>query len=492
MKKVFENVIKRRDMLVSQELRNNIVTSLIVLFCSMDILVGTQLFTIQYRWYYLFTALVIGVFIFVYARLSVFQRKIPKGIVIAWVIMWTWFLVNTVFVQTNFLPVPIISLFLFSALYFLFPKEEEKNFFDLVTKGVSVAFAMCIALSLLLNPFLGRGYTGIFTNTNYMGQFVTIIFAILLASIYKRESTKILLYTYLLLGFSITFTFFSLSRTAWVSCAIIFVVFVIASRYKSNKKSRKNLLKTVGKTVLSTLFAIAILLSSTALLFHEATGLSRIGMPQIEQDGLLPLEGKPSFTWDARAYSFSYRVLANVLPGHIVSPWYFGEPAEGEGDTDVGEALNNFSSGRLAKWQIYSENIGVFAKPESERPYDVDGKSTIRNAHNTFFELAFIGGIITAVLFVVFKLYMLIKAFLLTMKHRENNTYIYSLLIVVAVSMTGIFASVYSPGPQFIGFAMYLAVIPVFNAVFEKKANVDKVHEENTKPPLPKEPETLE
>ncbi len=430
-----------------------------------------QLISVAYRWYYLFTLILIVALVFLYADMDAIKQKPRKIVVVLWMLPWAYFLLNTLLFSSNFLPLPILMLLFFPLLYLVFPKKDEIPFFIAVTQGVSIAFCLFIVLSLLFRPFIGRPYVGILTNANGLGRLVTIIFALLLSFIQFECSGKVKKNFFILIGFACSFAFLSLSRTTWLSCAAVFLAFLFVNLYKSTKQKRKELLCTILHILLSTVLSIAILLGSTAMFFSNTTGLSKLNLPQLPTDAFALLDRDNYIPWNLRFSNFSFRFFGSFLPGHILYP-LFGEQLPDDQAPDAGDIINELSTDRIAIWSAYADTVGIFAKTAEERPFVEDIPVRSKNAHNTFFELAFIGGLITAVSFVLLKVYLLLQSAKLSLTQNNKKSYIYSLSIIIAVFFSGIFSSVYSPTDTLMGLMFYLSIIPIFNHLRYKQSPV--------------------
>ncbi len=455
-----ENIKKN----ISQRQLNMLTIGLFILLSLMDIFVGTRLHYIEFRYLYIVSAMSILGLVFIFVDKTSFKKKVPKTAIVFWVVMFGTFLVNTIFASTSFMPVPVLTLFFFPVLYFAFPKEKQGELFELITKAVSIAFTAFIILSLIFRPFIGRPYVGVLTNPNYMGQFVIVVFALLMPTMSSNKKNK--LHNYILIGFAAMFAFMSLSRTTWISCAAVGILWLIHQIVCHKKENLKALFLVVLKLVISTILALSILLVSTAVLFDNVNGLSKLNLPQLEADTFELLEPEANLTWRSRISVFIYRLNSSFLPEEFYEAFLGpSDPDDPGDDIDMATIINDYSSDRIEIWDAYKDAVGFLALSESERPFSENMNSQLPSAHNTFFELSFIGGILTAVCFVVLKIYLLLSAFILAIKNKKDKEYLYALLIIVGVTVTGIFADVYSPAPQLIGFMFYLAIIPIFNHI---------------------------
>ncbi len=462
--KIYNNILCLKNKIVTKKIYNMVILFAFILITSLAAFIGVELFSVQFRYYYLLTAFVIFIIAFVSLDKNSFRKKVPKSFVIFWLIIWGTYLLNTVFISTNFLPIPVLVLFLFPILYFAVPKEKQANLFSLSTKAVSIMLCFFIISSLLIRPFIGRPYVGVFANANYVGQFLTIIFALLMPTINVGDENK--WFNYILIGFCAAFTFASLSRTSWLACATVGVLWLIYQAYNCKKQDVKKLIQIILKLIISTILAFVILLLSTAA-FFDISGISKLGLPQLEADAYKLLDEETDFAWQDRFSSFAYRINSNFLPDEFYELLVDGD-SETDSDTDsenLSEVINSFSSNRIYSWNKYKETVGFIATPESERPYVNDTGGASSDAHNTFFEIAFHGGLLTAIGFVVLKIYLLYKSFFLAVRNKNDKEYLYSLLIVGAMVTTGIFASIYSPTNSLLGFMFYVAIIPIFNHI---------------------------
>ncbi len=437
---IIRNLINYKEKKMTGNMKEKVVIISFTILFILDIAAGTKIWVIPFRWVSLCTIMIIGILALLYYNFEKDRLSVSKISILIWYTTWGFFFVSTILNSINYIPIPLVTMFVLPIFYKCFPENQIDNFFQLLTKSAIYIFTIFVICSLLFRPFIGRAYVGIFTNANYMGQFVTIILVILLANISLSDNEKPKLYKYILLGFVYSFGLLSLSRTAWLTMFVVTVVWFAVQIYIGKKAKLKRLIRISLKIVGAFIITSALIFALGFVLFDES-GLSKIGLPQLEADGFELLSDENEITLKSRIMATSYRLEDNI-------------PTD---ETNIEE----YSSGRIHIWKAYIKDLSVLGKATEDRPIiDKTGKQA-GNAHSTFFEVSHIGGVIAALGFIIINLWLVIKSLACCYRFNGEKKYVYTLLVSLAVIITGVFAGVYSPIGQMIGVAYFFAFLPL-------------------------------
>lgn len=293
-------------------------------------------------------------------------------------------------------------LILFPMLYtVLLNKIDKTKYFDLMSYAVVVTGILCFALSIILAQggeiyVVDGRVAGAAKNPNYYGMVglaLTMSGIYFIANEHKHIFWKVI--AAVSAGIGLSMIIVSVSRTALLSAASCFVVFIVFAVRKIKTPSDNNDHSFVKKLPLSALFVLLIILSAAAAVMLQQTVFSDTQKTDKKTSGSVPI------------ISIGYEAYAEDGNGDMPEEPQTTIKDRLSTDTD----LNSFSSGRIVLWKIYIERFNL-----TGNDYDAEVKTGIfshireSRAHNNFIDYSFRFGIPAGLLYTLFYISVLINA----------------------------------------------------------------------------------
>lgn len=257
-------------------------------------------------------------------------------------------------------------IFLFQMPVFIFSIDREilTRIILSFSKWFVLLYSLYIAASFLISPLEKGQYCGIFTNPNLWGECTVTAILVILYLFDKTDKLKFKTCLALLFGISVANVLLSRSRTTLVvviAVIIVYIVYIIRiKKYAFNKKAALYLLAIALLGILLTYVILINITPYTA----KAIGIE-IGKEDLS-DGF---EESISGT--------------------------YGRYLKGINDD------GSISSGRVEIWKTYIPQLSISGHDAVDLPIEGHFEKGFKtNAHNTFIQIGYQGGIPALVLFV--------------------------------------------------------------------------------------------
>lgn len=196
-------------------------------------------------WGVLMLGIAVWGYIVIYTFIQVvMEKKYPvlhKKLLAVWVIMMLWMVCS----RSDFIW-PFCYMVMFGCFYLTdFTKEEQTALWQGATDGIIVSFVLFQGYCCVFRPYDEVRYNGIYSNCNINAlYYLTVLAAVFAKIIYfsgieqmqKRSGQRWRLFYWLVAGAVAAFLFMTIGRTAWLTAAVLTVLFLKSLNVVSKRK----------------------------------------------------------------------------------------------------------------------------------------------------------------------------------------------------------------------------------------------------------------
>lgn len=362
------------------------------------------------EWCVILTNVILYGYIVIHTFISiVLEKKIPK-LNRAFAAVWLTMMVLMVVSRSTYLW-PLAYLIMFGCFYLTdFTKEEQEDLFQGMLDGIILSFFLAQGWCLVFRPYDVVRYIGIYSNPNINAVFYLEVLAAVFTKLYmvtrKQANKWIRIYYWLGTGVVFSFLFMTIGRTAWITAAVLGLVFLISLKWLQKKR---NLIKNGLLLVLCACITFPICFSAVRYfppLFHHP----------VWHWGEWNEQKVHSWDpWDSEKY-IDMDELMDAALGRIIksaedllenSPFALTVRAAEEIDPREEAAVLTFEQAedgilvRKTIYQHYFSNLNLWGHPYEEQGFQLHPTYWIGHAHNIYLQYGTDFGIIVMALFIV-------------------------------------------------------------------------------------------
>ncbi len=161
-----------------------------------------------------------------------------KWFALPWLFMMFWMLIS----RSDYIW-PLTYLVMFGCFYLTdYTREEEEDLFQGMLDGIILAFFLMQGWCFVFRPYDKVRYIGVYNNCNMNALFYCIVMAAVLSKLIyvtgRFDSSRwIKIYYWLGTGVLLSFLFMTVSRTGWVTAAVLILVSLCVIRKITHKKN---------------------------------------------------------------------------------------------------------------------------------------------------------------------------------------------------------------------------------------------------------------
>ena len=317
--------------------------------------------------------------------------------------------------------------------------------------GIKISFIFFLIASVIFGPSLSEfQYSSFLGNPNAVGYYMIVVVASLLFTLQnyrKNESYKKRIYTYILLGLSLSLMLFSNSRTSIVACFIGIVFYIVVQMFHCLMGDFRRDGLTLLKRLIVFVLIWCICFASTFFLLTTvnkafAKIIDNIVVPSYDVD-------KGDETGSDVTMSENIELIGDRL---------------GKG---IGESGDAFTSGRIGIWEDYISNIGLLGHDKEERAIVSGGRVYENtNAHNVYLQVAYSAGMIAGIAMLVLVILIakdLIWTFLKKFKEKTtiDGSFVFITFLSIGFSVVSITAASYMPYTYVVSTFFWIMIYPI-------------------------------
>jgi hypothetical protein len=374
----------------------------------------------------------------------------------------------------------------FAALLFVrLTPQAKSRFLKNFTNGILLSFALVTFFCLLHRPHhywrLYR-YAGIFHTVACMGVYLAMVFAAAVGKLYGRlkDRKNIIircLYEYFIAGCVSGFIILTMSRTAFVTAAVVMIAVLVLSII-AYKKKLKRVMQELSVFVVSAIACFFIMFSAVRMIPAVVNDPVRYDI-ELQDDSFMICKGDPidsdKYITIGRFFDMLFGrfksesdddIQAGVYISNEETVAYIGNDIatfnmENMENTDVSEtsveASNDISNGRFEIFKAYISNLGLQGHPGMEATSQ-EG-IVYGHAHNSYLQISYNFGIIAGVAFLAMIIIALFRgADMIIKQGRKHSIYFVPFALVVAFSVVSLTEWAFHPCIP-VGFAFMLVQV---------------------------------
>ena len=320
---------------------------------------------------------------------------------------------------------------------FLYPIRTI-DIFKTTLNATEASMIVFSGLSIFFAPAMNYQYRGILINANSTAVFMVFVF-IITSYGFIVEINKRLLHL-ICCGVSIGYIFFIESRAAEIT-VIVTIVLWLGHFLINREKLRANLVSISAIIIMS-------LIMPTCIAY-------------IQKD-------------------VSHCIYKNVLKEEfsIYELHYDKDKIHSENTTNgliedieknrLFNVRSDFTSGRTKLWKAHIDEISILGHNKG-----IELDNQVRTAHNTYIHIAYIDGIISGILLLIFNISIGVLALKQYINNKSNRNAM-TLISIIIYGMYSMVETVYFPLTTHIAFLFYLAIINVY----QNKNNIENLEME--------------
>lgn len=370
---------------------------------------------------------------------------------------------------------PIWYLVMFGLFYHTeYDREDIKALKTGMLNGVIATFFILQGAAFVFRPFddYHHRYNGIYANCNINAMFYGIVWIAFLIKLYDiRQSgdkkwKEILCFIFA--GAVATFSFLTVSKTAWISMLMAgFFYVIIADFYHLEYKAGK-MLERLALYAAVVLVCIPVTYGAVRYLppvFHHPVWYEG-EYSEEKVHSWDPWDSEKYVSWEEFSEGFSERIMPYVK---AIFGKYWPEAgtmivkaSEGItiGDTTykwTEKSTMDFASalGRISYWEYYLKNGNMTGHMSSEG-HDIAGPYIyVWHAQNMFVQFWYYYGIPSAILFLIVLCMLIFSSFKGAIKEKEGSFALSCLLYIIFFGAFGLFEATWYPGQMILLLAFF-------------------------------------
>ncbi len=440
-----------------------------------------------YKWQYITGAIAAGCLGITAIRAWREQRKAERSKIHVSFLMIIWSLMSVLMLLSRRGEIWQIWFFSMFALFFMVPmaKEEQKTLWDGLANGLIIAFFIIQIFAFGFKPYDEVRYKGFYAGCNINALFYLVTYIMVLYRIHdikwkEKRNLFLLIFYYVLAGGLISFTFFTISRTALlVLVALTFSYGIISNIIVYKHKIKMLIIQwfVIGLSAICTLPCVYLSIRYLPTILHHP----------VWWEGEYSEDKIHSFDpWNSDKYISFETFLENAV-GRINYDIIFNLNPKNSSDeksvtmkssiTPISASVSNkiklmptkeieenyilsgadvLDSGkiRLEIYKLYWKNLNMTGHKLTDGFFQITKNYHAWHAQNVFLQVAFYYGIPAGILFLILMIGFGIQSLRQLFK-RRNSTDILPIMVWVVFIGFGMLESVWYPG-QVILFLMYL------------------------------------
>ncbi len=449
------NILSRPFAGIGEKVKSSIRTASYFAIFFMALLYGSVLGGVHLLIKCIVGAVLMGIAILFTADGKVKPVKWSIPGVILWFGLGLIQLLSGLFVSLEYLPMAMIWLVGFPAMFIVFGSrdgEGRTELFAEAARAANLALIIMLVGSVLLVPLTHRQYGGILNNSNGVGQWITFGYAAVLFLYYNGGNSKKLRILYgVEISMIFLFMFISRGRTAALSILAMSVVFVVC-RLKFIKNDWRYWLKRIPMYALCLLLTVAVTIGVNWLVAERLNEALRFP-DKFDNDVFDSIDDDES---DETQPEFGE--LLDSFIGRFL------------GKDKAGTGLNNLSSGRTGIWIETIRMLNLLGHHSSEHIITDRNGDVGVNVHNTPLQFAFDNGVFAGILYTALVVYGGVVMLKRTKKSRTlHSTDAFFLVIHAGYCVTTLLASVNLPFLYLIAFLYYMTYASALEGSGETK-----------------------
>lgn len=339
-----------------------------------------------------------------------------------------------IFVVPTYILYAFIFLFQIPLFVLSIDKETLHRIFSVFAKWYILFYCIYLLGALALQP-IGEGqYCGILVNPNLWGECVGTSVIIILFMLEETKKRNYIIFLYALMGITLTNVFFSRSRTTLLAVVAVLIVYAIY-----NLKERKQILK---KFLCIALACVILLPTTFGILNYMTPNTSAFIFDKLD----ISMGNHSSNGEDNDKLGFG-SVISSSADRYL----------KGLNDND------SFSSGRTDIWKIYISKIEMVGHEPDDLVVTVYDEIEYKtNAHNTFLQVAYYGGIPA---FIIFAIHILMIGIFYLKKLIFENLDTIEFISIAFLAQAGIYmilSNSFGPYNAFSVIGYWFVVVPLF------------------------------
>lgn len=370
---------------------------------------------------------------------------------------------------------PIWYLVMFGLFYHTeYDREDIKALKTGMLNGIIATFFLLQGAAFVFRPFddYHHRYNGIYANCNINAMFYGIVWIAFLIKLYDiRQSgdkkwKEILCFIFA--GAVATFSFLTVSKTAWISMLMAGFFYVIIADFHHLEYKAGKMLERLALYAAVVLVCIPVTYGAVRYLppvFHHPVWYEG-EYSEEKVHSWDPWDSEKYVSWEEFSEGFSERIMPYVK---AIFGKYWPEAgtmivkaSEGItiGDTTykwTEKSTMDFASalGRISYWEYYLKNGNMTGHMSSEG-HDIAGPYIyVWHAQNMFVQFWYYYGIPSAILFLIVLCMLIFSSLKRAIKEKESSFALSCLLYIIFFGAFGLFEATWYPGQMILLLAFF-------------------------------------
>lgn len=324
--------------------------------------------------------------------------------------------------------VSLIPLFLYSI--------KVNDIFKITLSATETSMLLFTILSVIFAPAMNYQYRGILINPNSTAIFMVFVFCITAYGYVIKAKRKML--HLICCGLAIGYVFFIESRAAEITIIAIIglwlVHFIIKGEFTRKIKSI-SLIVIIG-VIMS--MCVAYIQNDISIYMYKNVFDEQISIYQLHSDN------------DRIHIGNDKRKINNDV--NIEDDVNLIESLE---DNRLLNGGDDFTTGRTNLWKAHIEEIGILGHSQG-----IELNNQVRTAHNTYIHIAYIDGLFSGILLLVFNIGIGIISLKQYIKNKNDRNAM-ALIAIIVYGMYSMVETVYFPLATHMALLFYLSIINV-------------------------------
>ena len=327
-------------------------------------------------------------------------------------------------------------------LLFLYPIKNI-DFFNVVLRATEASMILFVVLSIIFAPAMNFQYRGILINANSTAVFMVFVFLITLYGFIVKNSRRLL--HLICCGLSIGYIFFIESRAAEIAVIVTIVLWI--GHFVINKKNLKASLISI-----STIIIISLIMPTCVSLIQNDVSYCIYKNVLNEQFSIYELH-----------YDEDRINIGNSVNSNNKDKEKSKNIIESVEENRLFSSGTDFTTGRTELWKAHIDEIGILGHNKG-----IELNNQVRTAHNTYIHIAYIDGIASGILLLIFNISIGVLALKQYINNKSNRNAM-TLFSIIIYGMYSMVETMYFPLTTHIVFLFYLAIMNVY----QNKSNIE-------------------
>lgn len=384
---------------------------------------------------------------------SLQPRKSSRPMMICWFGTSLLMVLSGLRLNPDYLADGMLFLVVLPVFWLVWGQFDYRKMVAGITWAVEWAFFIFVIIAALFYPIPAKQYWAFFGNTNPMAIYLLTAFCCFLFEILTQPvSGWKRVVKYLGFGTSFALIFYTNSRGGQLGCLVAVVgssVLLLAMHRISWKILLRRLVLLVTAAIVAVVCVIYVFYAGYSagqavreLVFQESVQEEiTIQTPEGEKppEGSQTPSDQPTTTPDLQG---------------IVE--FNGDRISADGKT----SLDDYTSGRMDLWSLYSQELNLLGNDNREPLYWPDGRPIELSAHLTVLQLGYQAGVPAAIFYLLFNLLTGIYS-ILFFKRQKTLTALFPFLITITFGSLSLMESMFSPLAGMLSFMYYMVQSPI-------------------------------